>query len=205
MLKALRKGGGRASLDDLETWVFGPWLSEYDRREESGREALWDPHLDRLRANSGTRTEPMDLLAAWFRPYGEQLIPTAEANQTLEALGRRGLKLAMVSNVPLPGKLYVEVLDRHRLAESLDRTYFSYDCGTRKPSPALLRRAMSGLRVDSASCVMVGDRRERDILAGRLAGAATVWLRSPDAGGPDADAILENLSALPELLDTWQG
>lgn len=204
MLETLRAAGGRSSLEDLESLVFTPWLAEYERREESGEESSWDPHLARLRSKAGGRSSDRDLLAAWFRPYGEQLVPTTGARQGLETLGRLEMKLALVSNVPLPGELYAQVLDRHQLAGPLDRMYFSYDCGSRKPSPAMLRMAMADLGVDPTACVMVGDRRERDIAAGRLAGTRTIWVRSADQGGPAADATIETFADLSELLTAWQ-
>jgi HAD superfamily hydrolase (TIGR01662 family) len=204
MLKTLNAGGGKAVLEDLESLVFAPWMAEYERREESGEEASWSPYLARLRSQAGGRSADLDLLAAWFRPYGEQLVPTTGAREALEALRQMELKLALVSNVPLPGSLYAAVLARHGLADPFDRMYFSYDCESRKPSPAMLRLAMSDLDVAASACVMVGDRRERDIAAGRLAGTGTIWIRSTDAGGPAADATIDGLADLPGLLTSWQ-
>jgi len=54
MLQEMGRASGRASLEDLETLVFGPWRTQYDRREETGTEADWSPHLERLRAETGS-------------------------------------------------------------------------------------------------------------------------------------------------------
>ena len=204
LLQAMGRGTRKVTLDDLEALVFAPWRAAYDRREETGVEADWSPHLERLRARSGSGSSDRQLLAAWFRPYGEQLVPTEGARETLEEIRGLGLRLALVSNVPLPGELYAEVLERHGLAAPFDSLCFSYDRGTRKPSPALLRLAMSELGEPPSTCVMVGDRRERDIIAGQIAGTRTVWIRSTDGGGVDPDATISTVRQLPDLLRQWQ-
>lgn len=204
MLQVMGKGTSRVTLEDLESLVFGPWRAAYDRREETGTEADWSPHLERLRSRSGCELGDRELLAAWFRPYGEQLVPIDGAEQALEKIQGMGMKLGLVSNVPLPGNLYTEVLDRYGLGNPFDYLGFSYDQGSRKPSPALLRLAMTAVGSQPTSTVMVGDRRERDIAAGHFAGARTVWIRSADNGGPAADATIDSLSELPDLLGQWQ-
>jgi FMN phosphatase YigB (HAD superfamily) len=64
----------------------------------------------------------------------------------------------------------------------------------------MLRRAMSALGAHPSEAVMVGDRRDRDIVAGRSAGTRTVWLRTDDGGGPDPDQTIDSLAELPDLL-----
>lgn len=204
MLQAMGKGTRKVTLEDLESLVFGPWRAAYDRREESGIEADWSPHLQRLRSRTGCQLRDRDLLAAWFRPYGEHLVPIDGAKQALEKIQSRGMKLGLVSNVPLPGELYAGVLDRYGLEAPFDTLCFSYDQGSRKPSPALLRLAMTEVGSQPAATVMVGDRRERDIAAGQFAGTDTVWIRSTDQGGPEADATIGSVAELPDLLDRWQ-
>ena len=205
MLQKIRTTGGRATQDDLEVLVFGPWLEEYGRREESGMEADWRPHLDRLRSRSRTQASDSELLSAWFGPYGEQLVPLEGAAAALATLGDTDLKLALVSNVPLPGEIYEPVLRRQGLADVFDHLVFSYDAGSRKPSPAMLRQAMVAIGAEPERTVMVGDRRDRDIAAGRSAGTGTVWIRSDDGGGPDPEATIDALADLPKLLGQGQG
>ena len=143
------------SQDDLERLLFTPWHVDYQRRVELGREAAWEPHLDKVRSAAGISTPDLDLLEAWFRPYGENLRPIAGAVEAVERLESMGFDLAVVSNVPLPGALYEQVLRRHGLLERLRSRRFSYDCATRKPSPALLRAALGDLELDRAEAVMV--------------------------------------------------
>ena len=200
MLERMRSAGGKATLEDLERWVFAPWRARYESRQESGKEASWSPHLERLRQKAGIETPDFDLLRAWFRPYGERLEPLEGAATALRELESMNVGLALVSNVPLPGALYREILERYGLLSCFDNCLFSYDCGSRKPSPAMLRRALAAMAAKPGSAVMVGDRRDRDIAAGRSAGVQTVWIESEDGGGPNPDFTIGTLAELPELL-----
>lgn len=201
LLRVVRERGGRLRRDDLETVLFAPWRAEYARRYELGREARWEPHLAALRRKAGIRLRDLTLLGAWFRPYGEGLAPLPGAGAALHALREGGLRLALCSNVPLPGALYRELLERHDLAAPIESFHFSYDEGTRKPSPQMLRSALAALGVAAERALMVGDRRNSDVAAGRAAGVTTVWVRSEDGGGPEADHAIESLADLPGLVD----
>lgn len=204
LLQALTRTGGKARLEDLESLVFGPWHPAYERREEAGVEADWSPHLERLRSRRGGTAADLELLAAWFRPYGEQLLAMEGSRRALAELRDLGVRLALVSNVPLPGELYSRVLERHGLLEFFEARCFSYDEGSRKPSPALLRLAMTRIEADADFTLMVGDRRERDIAAGRFAGTGTVWIRSSDHGGPEPDLVLDSIRDLPDAVRRWR-
>ncbi len=105
-----------------------------------------------------------------------------------------------MSNVPLPGTLYRGVLERLGLAPCFDSLHFSYDEGSRKPSPGMLRRALAALDTPPASALMVGDRRAVDVAAGRLAGTATAWVRGPFRDGPRADLEVDSLAELPAMV-----
>lgn len=201
LLSLIRTYGGRAKEADLDELLFEPWRREYARRYELGHEADWRPHLERLRGETGVDLDDATLLEAWFRPYGETLPELGNAAVTLAALKQRGLRLAVVSNVPLPGALYKRVLRRYGIAASIEHFYFSCDQGSRKPSPAMIRHALAELEVAPAAALMVGDRRGSDVAAGRAAGVGTVWLRREDGGGPAPDEIIDELTELPALIE----
>ncbi|MFQ5525477.1 MAG: HAD family hydrolase [Thermoanaerobaculia bacterium] len=201
LLHFLNDRGANLSEEDLERELFGPWRRESERRNELGREADWAPHFRRLRKRAGgLRTPSLTLLKLWYRPLAEKVEPLPGAREVLEDLTRAGKRLALVSNTPLPGKFYVPILERHGLAGFLERMYFSYDQGHRKPSPALIRRALADLGVAAGDAVMVGDRRSIDVVAGRSAGVATIWLRSHDGGGPAADHVVDDLRSILALV-----
>ncbi|MEO8505327.1 MAG: HAD family hydrolase [Acidobacteriota bacterium] len=200
LAQLLRRQGGHLGVEDLESLLFAPWRAVYARRYETGREASWAPHLKSLRRATGCRLRDATLLGAWFQPYGEQLTPIVGALEAVRELQQGGLHLGLVSNVALPGVLYERVLRRHGFLAALPVRQFSYDSGSRKPSPAMLRAALLALGVDPAAAVMVGDRRGSDVAAGRAAGLRTIWLRSADGGGPRPDLEIDSMSELPAVI-----
>ncbi len=200
LLSLIRQRGGKIRAADLDHLLFEPWRADYERRYETGRDANWKPHLTRLRKQAGIRLHDVTLLDAWFRPYGEALSAFDGVAETLGELRRSGLSTAVVSNVPMPGRLYRRILERYGIAPSIDSFHFSYDEGSRKPSPVMIRRALAALGVDASNALMVGDRRDSDVAAGRAAGVGTVWLRREDGGGPAPDHTIDDLAELPALV-----
>lgn len=200
LLEALRAAGGRLDLDDLERLLFGPWREAHAHRYELGVDAAWEPHLDRLVSAAGVELDRWQLLDEWFRPYSDQLVAEEGAHGALTELSAMGYRLAVVSNVPLPGSFYRRVLQHHDLLRFFDDLQFSYDLGSRKPSPALLRAALTALDLPPEKALMVGDRRAADIAAGRAAGVETVWIESSFDDGPEADHTIGSLAELPALL-----
>ena len=138
--------------------------------------------------------------AAWFAPFGERCRAIGGAVDAVRQLADDGLRLGLVSNVPLPGDLYRRILRRHDLEASFEVFRFSYDSGHRKPSPFMLRSALGEMGVGPEAAVMVGDRRASDVAAGRAAGVRTIWLRSSHVDGPEPDWTIESLEELPDLL-----
>ena len=205
MLALLAQAGARLTLEDLDALLFSPWRLEHVRRYDAVRDAAWEPHLDRLLRAAGVELDRWELLDAWFRPYAEQLVPEPGAAEALAELRRMGKRLAIVSNTPLPGRFYTRVLDRYELAGYFDAMYFSYDLGTRKPSPSMLRRALAGFDAEPQEAMMVGDRRGADIAAGRTAGIETVWVRSAFEDGPPAHHEIDALADLPALVASREG
>ena len=199
LLAEIASAGGRLDADDLDPLLFGPWRAEHARRYEVVKDAAWEPHLERLRQAAGVETDPWELLGAWFRPYGDRLVPEEGAGRALERLKAAGKKLAIVSNTPLPGAFYERILESYGLLRYFDSLHFSYDLGSRKPSPLMLRKALVALGAAAEDALMVGDRRAADVAAGRAAGVETVWIRSDFDDGPEPDHQIASLAELPDL------
>lgn len=191
------------SESDLERRVFAPWRRQHAERYRRGREASWTPHLERLRQAYGCDLRDEELLAAWFRPYAEELEGTAHAREVVGELVNRGVVCGLVSNVPLPGAVYRPVLGAAGLGALITAYCFSYDEGVRKPSPAMLRRVLGVLSVGAGEAVMVGDRKASDVAAGKMVGTRTVWLRSQFDDGPEPDTSIDSLDRLPSLVADW--
>lgn len=107
-----------------------------------------------------------------------------DAAHVLDRLARAGIRTALVSNC-LSGAAARDQLARDGLLDRLGAAFFSDEFGHRKPGPTMIRAAATALGAAVDRVWLVGDRIDRDILAGRRAGVgATVLVRTP--GGPGA-------------------
>lgn len=181
--------------ETLDHLLFGPWGAEYALRYERREEAAWEPHLQHLAAAVGYSGDPEEILSAWLSPYLDSLRPLEGVPEAVSALAEQ-VPLAVVSNVPAPGRFYRQTLGRFGLVEPIRTFHYSYDEGSRKPSPAMLEQALSRLGVTASGALMVGDRRDSDVAAGRAAGTKTAWLRSDRAEGPEPDLVADDLAEL---------
>ncbi len=89
--------------------------------------------------------------AAW-RPY-------PDTEPTLRELRRRGLPVAVVSNI---GWDLRPVFRAHGLDELVDTYVLSYELGVQKPDPQIFAAACARLGLPAAEVLMVGDSREAD-------------------------------------------
>jgi putative hydrolase of the HAD superfamily len=122
--------------------------------------------------------------AAW-RPY-------PDAEDVLEALQRRGVRVAVISNI---GWDLRPVFRAHGLDTAVDTYVLSYEHGIQKPDPALFRIACDALGTDPHDVLMVGDDRRAD------AGAAALGCAVQFVEHLPADRRPDGLRPLLTLLD----
>jgi putative hydrolase of the HAD superfamily len=128
-------------------------------------------------------------------------LPAATAG-TLRELRRRGLRLGLCSNAPYRPRSLRGQLAHLGLTGLLDSVTLSSEVGRRKPAPEIFAAALSALGVEAGRSAMVGDRRREDVVGARSAGLATIRVREhrDDPGPDDADAVIDTLPELVELL-----
>ncbi|MEV7556914.1 HAD-IA family hydrolase [Streptomyces sp. NPDC089795] len=134
---------------DLEArWDLRDLSAEHHRAAYGGlihAAGVTDPEL--ARALYDRHMAP----AAW-RPY-------PDTEPTLRALRRRGLPVAVVSNI---GWDLRPIFRAHGLDELVDTYVLSFELGVQKPDPAIFRAACDRLALAPADVLMVGDSREAD-------------------------------------------
>ena len=135
---------------------------------------------------------------AWWD--GVAVAPATVA--TLEALRRHGLRLGLCSNAPYRARSLHEQLRHLGLDRLFDSVTFSSEVGWRKPAPQIFEAALGALGVEARRTAMVGDRRREDVAGARALEMATIRVREhrDDAGPDDADAVIDHISELVELL-----
>ncbi len=142
-------------------------------------------------------------------------LPTAELGLELPRPGARealrwcqahGLRVALVTNV-----LWRTAEDSladwtaRGVANCIDAIVTSIDVGWRKPHPAMFERALGELRVAAAQSAMIGNSRAADVVPAKRLGMRAVLVRSrePSTSDVEPDAVIDELTELPGLLERW--
>ncbi len=138
-----------------------------------------------------------ELFARFSRPDTFVLFPGAE--QLLDDLRRRGLKIGLVSNwsTRLPS-----LLDRLGLARRVDFALCSAIERTEKPERAIFQRALALAGVPAHSALHAGDDLEKDIEGARRAGIDAVLVDHADARPGFAEPRVRSLPELSELVQS---
>lgn len=157
----------------LEAW----WLSSYSAKSMSPEETTEAyRHLDHkvfsaLFPDSG-EAEALRVSTLVRKRWPElekdiplQLYPDVEP--TLEALGRRGYSMGLISNAPADTGRVVHALGLDRFMSTV---VISGAVGYTKPNPEIFRIAMKGAAVRPEESVHVGDLYEADVVGARNAG-----------------------------------
>src|SRR3974390_283971 len=130
--------------------------------------AVW-PLAERLRVLFGDSVSDPRMLEsvtqAFLRPIFAIATLDSEALPVLATLRQRGIRTAIVSNLPWgsPAAAWRRELERHGLLAAVDAAVFCVDVGYRKPHPAPIERALDLLHAKPAEAVFVGDDLRWDI------------------------------------------
>jgi phosphoglycolate phosphatase len=118
--------------------------------------------------------------------------------ETLDALGRAGMRMALVTNKPYAATTAILAalgIERHFAAVVGGDTL-----PERKPHPAPIQRALAEIGVAAAEAVMVGDNYH-DIEAGHAAGTRAVAVTYGYSHRPPAELGADHvIDAMPDLL-----
>lgn len=126
-----------------------------------------------------------------------------QAVAVVAELKRRGFRLALVSNMMLPGKLLKAKLARAGALACFDSIVISSDVGYIKPHPEIFRCVLSESQLEPDEVLFVGDTYGQDMVGAKRVGFKTAWLNSrhePQALARDdpPDYEIETLSELVE-------
>ncbi len=174
-------------------------------------DAVTWPVAERLRAalHALGRSLPEDELNDLAESTGRMEVdlppdPVPGIGGVVEELSRR-YKLSVTSDaIVTPGARLRELLEGHGLMKFFSAFAFSDEVGRSKPHPSMFEAAARGLGVELAEMVHVGDRDANDVKGAQALGMKAVLFtvaRDADKAATSADAICENTSDLPALID----
>jgi putative hydrolase of the HAD superfamily len=146
-------------------------------------------------------------LSLFYESHFFQRSLRPEAPRVLQALQKRGLRLAIISNV-ISLRLVPESVLAYGLAHFFEAIVTSSELGTRKPNPLIFQEAARQLNLAPASCAYVGDTVSRDVVGARRAGyGLALQIKSfltdqADRNGAteSPDAVIENLMQVLDVV-----
>lgn len=148
------------------------WLIEADDDGFTPRPVLFEE----VRRRFGLCADVEELVADYRRT---QLVHYRPDEVTSGALGRlraAGWRIGVVTNGPLSQH---EKVSRAGLEHLVDAVCVSEEVGVSKPDPRIFEEALDRCDVGSSGAPerwMIGDAPRHDVLGGRSAGLATMWL-----------------------------
>ena len=158
---------------------------ERHERALAAYHAFWEPH---------THTDP-------------------DVPALLRGLRERGVRVGVLSNTLWTRQFHEQVFARDGVLDLIDGAVYSSEIPYTKPHPEAFRAVMAAVGVnDPAACVFVGDRPYDDISGAKAVGMRAVLVPHsvlrPDEHGPitgDADAVVQRLAEVLDLVDRWRG
>jgi putative hydrolase of the HAD superfamily len=147
-----------------------------------------------------SESENRELAWRFYQPLSKTATIVPDALETLTALAKKGLKLAVVSNTFVPG----EVLDRHldlvSLGDLIGVRVYSSEVIFRKPNPMIFQIALDQTGLKAENTMFVGDSPRPDIFGARRAGMITVLRDLPRRRKPMRVAPDHHLTDMTDLL-----
>jgi HAD superfamily hydrolase (TIGR01509 family) len=157
------KGGGWRAYREL-FWALPPWKWPTARRA-----ALTEPlpSISEFHARMGVRGREPAHFEALVAEDLAAIELFADSIPTLQEARKRGLSLALVSNLAAPYKQPVFELG---LAEHFDVMVFSCDVGLAKPDRKIYEHLARTLGLEPAQVLMIGDTHHDDVTGAQRAG-----------------------------------
>jgi len=160
---------------------------------ETTHAALVELGLDRPDVAAAISDRYRDLRERRFR-----VVPGAL--ETLERLGRRGVRLAMVTNGTAADQR--RKIERFGLARYFAHIFIEGEVGVGKPHQRVYESALAALGCSPAEAWSIGDNLEWDVVAPQRLGVYGIWVdvrgRGLPPGTPDRpDRIVRSIAELP--------
>lgn len=142
-----------------------------------------------------------ELMWMWYQPIIPRSSVAEDVIPTLTKLRDAGVKMGIISNTLLPGR----VLDRHLemvgLKEFFPVRVYSSEVTYRKPRPIIFEKALEQIGVPANECLFVGDLVKTDVVGSRRMGMRPVLRRTSKRQDYSlADHVIDRIGELPALV-----
>lgn len=181
-------------------------------------EVIWGRSRDLQRSSTvadlfeeaGLDHDP-DSLSAYYDFWAPHTLTDPAVRPLFQRLRSEGLQIGVLSNTIWPRSWHQEFFRRDGVLDLIDGDVYTSELPWTKPDARAFHAAMVAVEVDDPGrCVYVGDRLFDDVWGARQAGMRTVYIPhstipANQLGHTDGepDAVLDDLSDLPNVIASW--
>ena len=167
------------TLEELVEGFIKPWYSAMEQRPKNKMEPMIDELLNTFVSKyDGYLGYPacINAMRAYYQPMMSLIEVEKEAYDVLKTLKDHGYQIAVIANTPYFADLMQECFEFMGLGDCIDKYFFSYDLGVRKPSQEIFEYALRRMGVFANEAIMVGDSLYHDMAPAHLVGMDCIWL-----------------------------
>ncbi|HEX8982501.1 MAG TPA: HAD family hydrolase [Ktedonobacterales bacterium] len=193
----------RAAIDDYRRWYWDDSARHRDGRLDldAARAHIVTESLRRVGMPEECAAVLGGQIAADFSAMrDERLAPLPGALETVDALARRGVRLALLTNGAATAQR--RKIERFDLARHFEVIIVEGEFGCGKPDPRVYQHALAMLAIAPTDAWMVGDNLEWDVFAPQRLGISGVWVNPTSRPLPDGgtERPTRTVRALADLL-----
>lgn len=141
-----------------------------------------------------------ELLQDYIREFKNHCVPFPNLIEMLEELKRNDFVLGMITNGY--GQFQMDNIKALGIEPYFDAILVSEWEGIKKLDPQLFIRALEKLKILPHESIFIGDHPVNDVKAAQNIGMKGIWKRDFQWDHVEADAILNDLSELPVIIDS---
>ena len=142
-----------------------------------------------------------ELLQDYLTEFQHSCVAFPNLIEMLERLKASGLKLAIITNGF--GKFQMDNIKALKIENYFDAILVSEWEGMKKPDVRIFNRALETLKVSPIECIFIGDHPSNDVKAAQNAGMKGIWKKNVLAESIEADAIIDDLFELGEVIERF--
>lgn len=188
--------------DELKHIPKEQYISKFIEIDSKGY--VWKDQVYRQLVNEFkiTKITSEELLGDYLSNFKNSVIPFENVIPMLKTLQTMKLELGMITNGRT--KFQMDSIKELQIEQYFKTIIISEAAGLKKPDLNIFRMALEELQVIPYESVYVGDHPDNDIRSAKRLGMKTIWKRDDYWEKPEADAIVEQLDEITQIIDTWK-
>ncbi len=208
MYEYLKRFDDNLTFTKLHEDFYIKWLNKLSDRDSRQVEYNVNSFLLKAMPETARNKITEDEIVKAFKIFHEPNIRFVECEddlaETLSALRKKKMKLAIISNSPIPGYCHDETLKSLDLLKFFNKRFYSYDLNFKKPSREIFAYAIRCVDTKFKDSIFIGDSLKKDIIPALSVNMKAVFLNNRNTIVPEEVTnnknFLGEVNSLSELI-----